>query len=76
MMMPATKLTLNEQAVTIIEATMEVQGISRTQLAKMLGVTKGRVTNILNAENMTLATLERIATEIGLTKIVLVIEYG
>lgn len=50
-----------------IENKMEVEGISRTQLAKLLGLSKGRISQIINNPgNLTLDLVVRCARVLGL----------
>jgi len=49
-----------------IERLMEIQGISKKQLAERLGVSKSTVSRILNgSRNMTLETLTKVAFALG-----------
>lgn len=54
------------EAAVRIKAVMKVSGVTRKQLAKRLGLTKGRITQYLCGErNLTLRTLADIFTALG-----------
>lgn len=48
-----------------VEETMKRNQVTRTKLAERMGVSKGRVSQLLQADNMTVATVERIAVALG-----------
>lgn len=52
---------LQRQAVASIEQAMRHQRISRAELARRTGTSRGRITHVLRGGNVTVATLARLA---------------
>lgn len=60
-------MTLNDRVKNNINVTMEKQGVARSELARRLGVSRQRVTDLLdNHKAMRLDLLERIATALDI----------
>jgi RNA polymerase sigma factor (sigma-70 family) len=57
---------LAREAADVLRAAMREEGVSRTELARRLGRTKGYVSQVLSGDrNMTLRTLDAIANSLG-----------
>ncbi len=48
-----------------VSALMDEQGMTRTELAVAMGVSKGRVTQLLSADNLTIHTMAKVARALG-----------
>jgi transcriptional regulator with XRE-family HTH domain len=48
-----------------VSALMDEQGVNKTELAAAAGVSKGRVTQLLTADNLTIRSMARVARALG-----------
>lgn len=56
---------LCRETAELMRRMFETRGITKTELARLLGVNKGRITQLLAAKNLTLHTVADIATALG-----------
>lgn len=66
------ELPLEAEARRVLERALVASGVTRTELAKRLGIDRSRVSNVLNGveSNLTVRTLDAYLAALGFTAII------